>query len=132
MKIFMYVYYNITIHLLYAGNIIEGPSNVTYVPGLTPLPIELTCIVTGGSPLWIVNGTSYTLSTLFSGGLQGHNATGSNISVNIPVNNTEYICVSSRLPPAMDIRSDPAYIIIAGKYVCTYDSFNHSHLYMKY
>ena len=35
----------------------------TYLPDLTPLPIELTCSVTGVA-LWRVNGTTYTLTDL--------------------------------------------------------------------
>ena len=94
------------------GTVIEGPRNVTYLPGLTPLPIELTCNV-NGFPSWQVNGTAYRLDQLDDGILPGHNRTGTNILVNIPVNHTEYICVS-QTNDGSDL-SDPAYIIIAGK-----------------
>ena len=94
------------------GTVIKGPSNVTYLPGLTPLPIELTCNVTGVT-IWIVNGSNYLLIHLTNGQVPGHSATGTNILVNSPVNNTEYICVSSQL--GSYIESDPAYIIIAGE-----------------
>ena len=100
------------LHVLYTGIIIEGPSNVTYLPGLTPLPIELTCNVTGVT-IWSVNDTSYTLGELDDGALPGHSRTGTNILVNSPVNNTEYICISFTNDDAM--LSDPAYIIIAGE-----------------
>ena len=105
------------------GTVIEGPSNVTYLPGLTPLPIELTCNVTG-FPLWRVNGTTYTLTDLTSGALPGHSRTGTNILVNSPMNNTEYVCISQTNNG--DDNSDPAYIIIAGEqshvnaYMCLY------------
>ena len=99
---------------MHAGTIIEGPSDVTYLPGLTPLPIELTCNVTGVAS-WRVNGTDYLLSSLTNGALPGHNRTGTNILVNSPVNNTEYICVSQTNDG--DFISDPSYIIIAGNYV---------------
>ena len=95
------------------GIVIEGPSNVTYLPGVTPLPIELTCNVT--VPTWSVNDTSYTLGELTNGELSGHNRNGTTILVNSPVNNTEYICVSTTIDG--DVSSDPAYIIIAGE--CT-------------
>ena len=98
-------------NILYSGPIIEGPSNVTYIPGLTPLPIELICNVTGGVT-WIVNGTDYLLSSIAEGYLPGHSHTGRNILVNSPVNNTEYICLSVRREG--QTLSDPAYIIIAG------------------
>ena len=105
------------------GTIIEGPSNVTYFPGLTPLPIELTCNVTGVAA-WRVNGSGYALTDLTNGALPGHSRTGTNILVNSPVNNTEYICVSQT--NVYETRSDPAYIIIAGEhshvnaYMCMY------------
>ena len=100
---------------LYVGTIIEGPSNVTYIPGLTPLPIELTCNVTGLA-LWRVNNsvTAYTLSSLESGALPGHSRDESNILINSPVNNTEYICVSSTV--GGDDSSNPAFVVVAGEY----------------
>ena len=94
------------------GTVIEGPSNVTYLPGLTPLPIKLTCNVTGVAA-WRVNGTSYILSDLTSGDLPGHSRTGTNILVNSPMNNTEYICVSQTNDG--ETISDPVYVIIAGE-----------------
>ena len=94
------------------GMIIEGPSNVTYLPNLTPLPIELICNVTG-EDTWTVNRTDYTLASLTRGDLLGHNRTGANILINNPVNNTEYICASTI--NNMDDLSEPAYVIIAGK-----------------
>ena len=98
---------------VHTGTPIEGPSNVTYLPGLTPLPIELTCNVTGVIS-WRVNGTDYTFTNLTNGTLPRHSHTGTNILVNGPVNNTEYICVS-----AMNFSfliSAPAYLTIAGEY----------------
>ena len=97
---------------MHIGTIIEGPSNVTYLPGLTPLPIELTCNVTGVAA-WRVNGTSYILADLTNGELPGHSRTRTNILVNSPVNNTEYICISATNDG--ETTSDPAYIIIAGE-----------------
>ena len=96
------------------GIVIEGPSNVTYFPGLTPLPIELICNVTG-LVVWRVNGADYTLTSLTNGALPGHSSNGTNILVNSPVNNTEYICVS--LTNGYETSSDPAYIFIVGKCV---------------
>ena len=98
---------------MYAGTIIEGPSNVTYYSNLTPLPIELICNVTG-SAVWTVNGTDYLLNSLTN--IPGHSHNGTNILVNSPMNNTEYICVS--LTNDGVIVSDPAYIVIAGTSVC--------------
>ena len=97
--------------IFYAGPIIEGPNNITYIPGLMPLPIELICNVTG-EPSWIVNGSGYSLSQLSNGALPGHNRTGTNILVNSPVNNTEYICQSAT--NYSDTLSDPAYITVTG------------------
>ena len=104
----LYYYYNCI------GTIIEGPSNVTYVSGMTPLPIELTCNVTGVA-LWRINGSDYALSSLTNGALPGHNRIGTNILVNSPVNNTKYICVSTTNDG--ETGSNPAYVvIIAGEY----------------
>ena len=103
---------NYSIH--YLGTPIEDPTNVTYLPGLTPLPIELTCNVVTGVPVWRVNGTSYTLSGLTNRSLPGHNRTGTNILVNSPMNNTEYICVSA-LNFALLINA-PAYLTVAGEF----------------
>ena len=94
-------------------NIIEGPNNITYIPGLTQLPIELTCNVTGVAS-WKVNGSGYFLHDLTNGVLPGHSRTGTNILVNSPVNNTEYICVSQTMDGGTE--SDPAYCIIYSEY----------------
>ena len=113
------LYFNLIytyVHALYSGTIIEGPSSVTYLPDITPLPIKLTCNGNGVG-LWNVNGTEYTLSDL-RGTLPGHGLNGINILVRIPVNNTEYICVSQTNDGKT--RSDPAYIVIAGEYICMY------------
>ena len=76
----------------------------------------LTCNVTGIAT-WRVNDTDYTLTSLTNGALPGHMCrTRTNILVNSPVNNTKYICVSQTKDG--EISSDPAYIIIAGKYAC--------------
>ena len=91
------------------SSVIEGPSNVTSFPVLMPLPIELTCNVTG-IVAWKVNGSSYLLNDLTNGRLTGHGRTGPNILVNSPVNNTEYICVSQTTDGTVD--SDPAYVLI--------------------
>ena len=103
-------------YIFLAGTIVEGPQNVIYLLGQTPLPIELTCITTEGTVSWRVNGTGYTLSAISAGVLPGHNRTGTNILVNNPVNNTEYICVSMTFGNS-DTLSDPAYIIVPGEYV---------------
>ena len=79
---------------------------------MTPLPIQLTCNVTGVA-VWRVNGTSYDFINKM---LKGHSSEGTNILINSTVNNTEYICVSSTNFSV--IISHPAYIIIAGEYVC--------------
>ena len=115
---------NMLSHTLCTGAIIEGPHNVTYIPGLTPLPIELTCNVTGVA-LWTVNTTRYTLGDLTNGLLADHNRTGLNILVNSPVNNTEYICVSQTNDG--DTPSDPAYIIIAGEWYAIHHMYVHSY-----
>ena len=82
---------------------------------MTQLPIELTCNVTGVVSLWRVNGTVYSHNQLTDGALPGHSRTGTNILVNSPVNNTEYICVFLDADHN-EHSTDPALIIIAGEY----------------
>ena len=104
------------------GVINEGPSNVTYLPGLTPLPIELTCNVSGVAA-WSINGTRYFVTDIPNDELPGHNRRGPTILVDSPVNNTEYICVSQTVD--FNNFSDPAYIIVAGEfYIKKCDSSN--------
>ena len=66
---------------------------------------------------WEVNGTSYRPDELFIGvpELPGHNASGTNITVSVPVNGTKYICVIPAVPPDPPALSDPAFLYIAGK-----------------
>ena len=100
------------------GNVIEGPSNVTYIPGQTLLPIELICNITGIFVTWRVNGSTYLPGDLIASPppLAGHSANGENILIMDPMNNTEYICVSNiRGTPGTP--SPPAFLYIAGKCV---------------
>ena len=62
-----------------------------------------------------MNGVSYTLAGLSNGDLPGHNASGTNIAVSVPVNGTEYVCVIPHVPPNPTTLSEPAYLYIAGK-----------------
>ena len=66
-------------------------------------------------PLWQVNGTTYTLAGLSNGELSGHNASGTNITVSVPVNGTKYVCVIPAAPPNPSTSSEPGYLYIAGK-----------------
>ena len=99
------------------GIVNEGPSTVIYFPGRTMLPIELICNVTG-FPTWDItfNGTEeeFTPGALLDGDLAGHNISGSNLLINIPVNNSRYICISN--VGVQTTPSDPAFLYIAGKY----------------
>ena len=97
---------------MHAGIIIEGPSNVTYLPGLTPLPIELTCNVTGGLGvlLWSINGTAFSIQNL----PPGHRNNGLNLLIDTPINNTKYICVSAT-SGGEQVMSAPAFLSIGGK-----------------
>ena len=62
-----------------------------------------------------MNGTSFTIGRLLAGAVEGHNTSGSNIVINIPMNDTEYICVSYALN-IPDVMSLPAFLYIAGEY----------------
>ena len=103
--------------LYVSGVIIEGPQTVIYFPGQGA--IELVCNVTEGSViLWMVNGDSFSLSTLRNGELPNHTANGLNIVINVPTNNSEYICTAVTF--LNDISSDPVFIYIAGRQLRVY------------
>ena len=66
---------------------------------------------------------------LFDGDLPGHNISGTNITVSMPMNGTKYVCVVPATPPNPTIMTEPAFLYIAGElyiyfvsimYVCTY------------
>ena len=106
---------------VYAGTINGGPSNFTYLPNVTLLPINLTCNFTE-VVTWRINGTFYIPTNHTNGALSGPRHAGTNILIDSPVNNTEYICVSTNNYRVLI--SDPAWIFIAGEdlhvicYVC--------------
>ena len=117
MYVCMYIHIYVSTHFYTLGTINEGPSTVIYFPGQTMLPIELICNVTG-FPTWIVtiNGTEneYTPNALASGDLAGHDIDGINcILINVPVNNSKYICNSN--VGSQRTSSDPAFVYIASK-----------------
>ena len=99
------------------GTVIEGPSNVTYHPGITPLPIEITCNVSIGTvKLWMINNSYWLYIQLFEGRLPGHRLNETdNILISSPVNNTKYTCVSYAYQDEIEFFSYPGYVIIAGE-----------------
>jgi len=99
------------------GVIIDSPDDVIYFPGQGP--IELSCNVSSGIVLWMVNGSTYTLSDLQNGTLANHNHNGINIIIEAPVNGTEYVCVE--VANDENIRSRPVFVYIAGEYIHTYE-----------
>ena len=57
----------------YTGVVIDGPSDVIYHPGVTPLPIEIACNVSMGTvKLWTINSSYWLYIKLFEGRLPGH------------------------------------------------------------
>ena len=93
---------------LHTGIVVERLISVICIVGTTLIPIELTCNVTG-LIAWRVYDRYYSLTDLTNGVLPYHSRNGTNILVNNPKNNTEYICVSTTSA------SDPAYIIMIGE-----------------
>ena len=94
------------------GVIIDGPETVIYFPGQGP--IELECNATDGPTIsWDVNGESHFLPDIANGLLPNHSINGTNIIVEVPVNNTEYVCVAATNTEVA--RSVPAFIYIASK-----------------
>ena len=118
---------NMVTHIISIGAVIEGPSDVIYFPNQGP--VELTCIISEGSTGWRLNGDRiYTLTEIRNGNLTGHSLNGTTFVINIPINNTEYNCVSIR--DAGNIISDPAFLYIAGRFyynVC----YNHTQIYIQ-
>ena len=102
---------------VFVGAVIEGPRDKIYYPNQGP--VELTCNISEGSTGWRVNGSDrvFTITNLREGELAGHNVSGANSLLVInATNNTQYRCVSIR--DAGDVDSDPAFLYIAGTYVC--------------
>ena len=64
---------------------------------------------------WEIDGVRFGLDELIDGDLPGHNVSGKNITVSIPVNGTKYVCVIPVTPPTPSILSDPAFLYIAGE-----------------
>ena len=94
---------------LHIGIVVEHLISVTWLAFVTPLPVVLTCNVTG-VVAWRIGNKYYTLTDLTNGILRYHNLAGTNILLYYPVNNTEYICLSTTNDGG--VRNDPAYIVI--------------------
>ena len=99
------------------------PSTIVLFPGDTST--VLACQVNPNTtlPSWEVNGMNYRLDELFRGDLPGHNVSGTNITVSMPVNGTKYICIIPAVPPNSPILSNPAFLYIAGEVLCMYVLF---------
>ena len=82
------------------------------------LPIEMICNVTGFLTWDVtINGSKheFTPNALATGLLVGHGINADdNILINVPVNNSRYVCISNEGQVAT--LSDPAFLYIAGKY----------------
>ena len=96
------------LYLYNIGTILTSPRNFTFLPGITPSPIQLTCDVTPVAA-WVVNNDTLLLNQL---GSIGHSRNGTNIVINNPMNNSEYFCSDGIN------NGEPYYIFVAGKYVC--------------
>lgn len=62
----------------------------------------------------MINGTTFTLNELARGELPGHNRDGTNIVIEAPVNNTQYVC-ESLISTNHSIQSVAAFVYIAGE-----------------
>ena len=93
------------------GTLLSSPRNFTFFPGITPLPIQLTCDVTLLPVAWKVNNIAILLFTLPS---RQHDRNGNDILINNPMSNSEYICSNGRTD------GQPYYIFVAGKYIYVY------------
>ena len=115
----MYVYVALIYDTKHVGTTtVEEPGVVIYHPGVTILPIELTCDASPGVA-WLVNDTSYIIIQLQNGNLPGHNVSGRNILItSIPMNNSRYVCSDGKIYGAVYL------IVVSGEYanlfVCVY------------
>ena len=104
--------------------IIEGPVTTIVLPPVDV--VQFNCTYTEGVSSWEVDGVLHSQNDLFSGGLVGHNitainaadATGTAILVLDVVlgdsrNGSVYVC--KIIQGLGDIRSDPAFLLVAGK-----------------
>ena len=80
----------IKIHI-FVGTMFQEPGDVIYHPGVTTLPIELTCDLRAAAG-WSINGDVYFIVQLESGIVPDHNVSGGIILINNPLNNSEYFC----------------------------------------
>ena len=62
----------------------------------------------------MINGTTFTLNELARGELPGHTRDGTNIVIETPVNNTQYVC-ESLISTNHSIQSEAAFVYIAGE-----------------
>ena len=90
------------------GTLLSSPRNFTFFPGITPLPIQLTCDVTLLPVAWKVNNIAILLFKLPS---RQYDRNGNDILINNPMSNSEYICSNGRTD------GQPYYIFFAGKYI---------------
>lgn len=114
MHICIYVHTHIRV---FTGVITQGPSNVTYFPGQPD--IRLTCTVTSGVPVWVVNGTiTITLNQLDNPNnmmLPRHSRIGTDIIIEAPpANSTSYRCEVSVTVNDTFV-SDTAFVYVAGE-----------------
>ena len=112
--------------LWYIGVIIEGPVTTIVLPPVDVVQFNCTHIE-GVLSQWAVNNMIYSPADLANGELPGHgtapisadNATGNAILVFDVVagdsrNGSEYICVVPQMLPKPDVKSNPAFLIVAG------------------
>ena len=110
MYIRMYThFYNIPLEF------VVSPTTVILLPGDTSAQFD--CVVNPSLLViaWEVDGMRYGLDELFEGDLPGHNVSGGNITVAMPMNGTKYVCVIPAIPPNPTITSEPAFLYITGE-----------------
>ena len=107
------------------------PSTVILFPGETSAIFE--CVINPSAIIisWEVNTARYGLDELFKGHLPGHNVSGTNITVSVPMNGTKYVCVIPAVPPNPTISSNPAFLYIASKLYFAY-IYRRMYLYSTY
>ena len=105
----------------------EDPITTIVIPPVDV--VQFNCTHTDGVVSgWEVDDQLRSQNTLANGGFPGHNitaifatnATGNailvlDVIINDSRNGSKYVCVVPQTPPMEDIRSEPAFLIVAGK-----------------
>ena len=120
---FSYQFFYINVFLPIGIVILEGPSDFIVIPPATKAVFSCN-LSEGALPAWTINGVFFARNNPYP---TGHVLDGNNLNVtipddgvivNLPANGSEYVCMLTFLNGSA-LASDPAFLYIAGMYICT-------------